>query len=60
MKKKTEGHKQAATEGGCSKCLAKHLKGGNSAFGDVHGFHTQSLTAKNFHPSIKNNSYIYD
>jgi len=40
---KTEGrktHKQAAAEGSCSKGLAKHLKGGNSAFGHVHGFQT--------------------
>ena len=37
---KTEGrktHKQAATEDGCSKDLAKHLKEGNPAFGDTHG-----------------------
>ena len=40
---KTEGgktHKQAATEGGCSKGPAKHLKGGYSAFGDAHIFQT--------------------
>ena len=40
---KSEGrmtHKQAATEDGCSKDLANHLKGGNSAFGDVHGVQT--------------------
>ena len=36
---KTEGretHRQAATEGGCSKDLTKHLKGGNSAFADIY------------------------
>lgn len=26
-------HKEAASEESCSKCLAKHLKGGKSAFG---------------------------
>ncbi len=39
----TEGrktHKQAATEEGCSKGLAKHPKGGNSAFDDVDRGHT--------------------
>ncbi len=38
MEDKTEGrktHKQAATQGGCSEDLAKHLQGGNSEF-DVH------------------------
>ncbi len=29
--------KQAATQGGCSEDLAKHLQGGTSEFGDVHG-----------------------
>lgn len=33
-----ETHKQAATEGDCSKNLAEHLKGGNVAFGDVLGY----------------------
>ena len=40
---KTEGrktHKQAATEGNCTKDLEKHLKRENTAFGDVHGFMT--------------------
>lgn len=38
---KTKGrkkHKQAATEDGCSKVPAEHLKEGNAGFGDVHGF----------------------
>lgn len=37
---KTEGremHKQAETECGC---LPEHVKGNNTAFGDVHGFYT--------------------
>ncbi len=40
---KTEGrktYKQAATQDGCSEDLAKHLQGGNSEFGDVHGLQT--------------------
>ena len=35
---KTKTHKQAATEGGCSKGLTVHLKGENSGSGDVHHF----------------------
>lgn len=31
-------HKQAGAEGGCSKGLPEHLKGGNTGFGDVHEF----------------------
>lgn len=40
---KTKGrrtHKQAASEGGCTKGLPKHLKGGNPAFGDIYRFQT--------------------
>lgn len=33
-------NKQAAAEGGSNKSLTKHPKGGNSAFGDAHGFQT--------------------
>lgn len=42
-----ETHKQAATEGDCSKNLAEDLKGGNAAFGEgwVINFR-QSLTGK--------------
>ena len=61
---KAEGGKTqkqaAAAEGGCSKGLAKHLKGENSAFDGVHGFRPKALTAKDFHPSIENNPYIYN
>ena len=54
--------KQAAAEGSCSRGLAKHLKGGNSACGDVYEFHTSGsdYTAKDFHPNIKNNPYKYN
>lgn len=37
-KLKTETHKQAAPGGGCIKGLVEHLKGGNMALADVHGF----------------------
>ena len=40
---KTEGQKtrkKAVSGGSCSKGLVKHLKGGNSAFGDISGFQT--------------------
>lgn len=40
-------------EGGCSKRLAKHLKGGDSAFSD--DSHCKlSLTAKDWYPIVKN------
>ncbi|MEE6508230.1 hypothetical protein FKM82_019900 [Ascaphus truei] len=33
-------NEQTTTEVSCIKGLAKHHKGGNPAFGDVHGFQT--------------------
>lgn len=35
-----KNHKQAATKCGCSKQMVKHLQGGNSGVGDVHGLQT--------------------
>lgn len=35
-----ETHKQAATKGGCSNGLPEHLRGGNTAFDDIHGTQT--------------------
>lgn len=35
-KDRTEDDNQTETEGSCPEGLVKHLKGGNSAFGDIH------------------------
>lgn len=51
--------KRAATEGGCSKRLAKHLQEGNPVLADVHGLQTSStkdflqvLKVKDVSPAI--------
>ena len=42
--------KQAAIESNYSKSLAKNLRGGNPAFGDIHVFQTKKITdSKEFH-----------
>ena len=61
---KTEGKKtqnQAATEGSYSKGLAKHLKGGNSALGDVSGFQTscKHTHSSKMHGHISLYIYVY-
>ena len=45
--------KQAATEYSCRKDLAKHLKGGNSTFWDVHGFQISHRLEKLFIEVLK-------
>lgn len=49
---------QAATEGGCSKGLAEHLKIGSTTFGLWFLDFKKYLTAEVFYPSIKKNPFI--
>lgn len=49
--------KRAATEGGYSGSLAKHLPAGSSGFGDVYALQFQAITVWNF-LSIKKDGYI--